>query len=111
MTALFQQARRFLLGQRWTAQEGEELTTLIRQGSNYGRAAQSEVASRLNAQEQAVLDVTVELWNQFLRLPAEHPDDVGEFRHKIHELQNMILSRPTRRAINRAGPPPADPGR
>lgn len=52
--------------------------------------------------EKAALDRLIEAWNAFLLLPTEHADDVGEFRHGIHALQQMIMARPVRRQINAA---------
>lgn len=51
--------------------------------------------------EHRVMDALVAAWNAFVDLPSEHPDDITEFRHGIHRLQEKILARPTRREINR----------
>lgn len=56
----------------------------------------------MTEQEKLVLDKLVEAWNAFLLLDVEHPDDTAEFRYGIHALQNMILSRPTRREVNKS---------
>lgn len=56
----------------------------------------------LTSDERAVLDGLVSAWNSFIVLPAEHPDDIEEFRHGIHALQDKVLSRPTRRALKAA---------
>jgi len=47
----------------------------------------------MTPQEQKVLDTTVELWEQYLKLPVIHPMDNQEFCHKIHDIQRFILSR------------------
>lgn len=52
--------------------------------------------------EKAALDRLIEAWSAFLLLPTEHADDVSEFRHGIHALQQMIMARPMRRQINAA---------
>jgi hypothetical protein len=57
----------------------------------------------LTEQERKVLDGLAAAWNAFVELPIEHPDDQTEFRHGIHSLQMMILSRPTRRHLQREG--------
>jgi hypothetical protein len=51
--------------------------------------------------ENRVLDRLVDAWNTFVALPREHDDDIDEFRHGIHALQNMVLSRPVRRRLNK----------
>lgn len=50
--------------------------------------------------EKRVFDALVKAWNEFVMLPIEHQDDVTEFRHGIHHLQDKILARPARREIN-----------
>jgi hypothetical protein len=47
--------------------------------------------------EEAVLKKLTEAWNIFVALPGEHAEELNEFRHGIHTLQNMVLSRPARR--------------
>ncbi|WPE19856.1 hypothetical protein [Shinella zoogloeoides] len=54
----------------------------------------------LTPQEQEVMDGLVATWNAFLRLPIHHSDDVSEFRHGIHRLQEKILARPARKTMN-----------
>lgn len=54
----------------------------------------------LTQEEQTVMDALVLVWNAFLKLPIQHMDDVPEFRHGIHHLQEKILSRPARKAMN-----------
>ncbi len=49
--------------------------------------------------EKFALAALVEAWNAFVKLPVEHPDDLTEFRHGIHRLQEKILARSTRRQI------------
>lgn len=52
--------------------------------------------------EKALVMLLAGVWNAFLKLPVEHPDDVGEFRHGVHFLQEKILARAGRREINGA---------
>lgn len=47
----------------------------------------------MTPQEIKVLNLTKDVWAEFLALPEEHPDDRNEFRFHIHALQNMILAR------------------
>jgi hypothetical protein len=49
--------------------------------------------------EEEVIRHIVKAWNKFLELPVEHSDEVTEFRHKIHDLQRMIMSRPIAREL------------
>lgn len=50
--------------------------------------------------EQALVQMTADLWNAYLLLPNEHGSDRPEFLAAIHDLQRHILSRPVRRAMN-----------
>ena len=54
------------------------------------------------AEEKRVIDLTVELVNAFAILPKEHPQDMDEFVAAIHRIQDMVLSRPGRREINKS---------
>jgi len=40
-----------------------------------------------------------EAWNAFLKLPAQHNDDVPEFRHAIHAAQHIVMARPALREM------------
>ncbi|WP_105430181.1 hypothetical protein [Neorhizobium sp. T6_25] len=51
----------------------------------------------LTQKEHDVVAALVEAWNAFLELPIQHGDDISEFRHGIHRLQEKVLARPTRR--------------
>jgi len=51
----------------------------------------------LTPEEDAVLMLSVALWNGFIALPTLHPDDQTEVRHMIHAIQDKIMSRPVRR--------------
>jgi len=53
----------------------------------------------MNDEEKAVLDKLVSAWNAFLGLSQIHPDDTAEFRHAVHQAQNIILARPTLRTM------------
>lgn len=43
--------------------------------------------------EASVVDALAEAWNQFIRLPVLHGDDVAEFRAGIHRLQEKVAAR------------------
>jgi hypothetical protein len=49
--------------------------------------------------ETEVLNLLADAWNVFVQLPVEHSDDITEFRHGIHSMQNKVMARPTRRAM------------
>ena len=61
------------------------------------------IAAELTQDERHAISALVYAWNLFAALPVEHADDVDEFRHGIHALQDKILARPARRAIQDAG--------
>ena len=50
-------------------------------------------------QEAEVLDLLVKTWNAFTQLDQLHPSDGLEFSQAIHQAQNILLSRPTMRAL------------
>lgn len=54
----------------------------------------------LSEGEQKVMDALVSAWNAFLELPVQHNDDVTEFRHGIHRLQEKVLARPAIQKLN-----------
>lgn len=56
----------------------------------------------LTDQERTVVTKLVEAWNEYLKLPHEHPDDDNEFLDSIHRAQLQILARPGRREFNNA---------
>jgi hypothetical protein len=47
--------------------------------------------------EYGLVEDLANIWNTFLLLPVEHPDDNTEFRQGIHRLQEKILARLGRR--------------
>ena len=53
----------------------------------------------LTPDEKQVIDDLVNAWNNFLKLPIEHGDDVHDFRQNIHHLQRQIMCRPIRREM------------
>lgn len=60
--------------------------------------------TELTQPEKHALDLSAALWNAMLMLPPQHPDDLREARLHVHNLQNMILARPTARAIGAVKP-------
>lgn len=51
----------------------------------------------LTEKENEVMAHLVSAWNAFVDLPIQHGDDLTEFRHGIHRLQEKVLARPTRK--------------
>ncbi len=54
----------------------------------------------MNEEEELVVHYLACAWNNFLKLPIEHPDDIPEFRKAIHQAQNIVLARLGRREYN-----------
>ena len=50
-------------------------------------------------EEMALLELTVDLWNGFLKLEMIHSEEQTEFRQLIHAIQSRILSRPGERYL------------
>lgn len=47
----------------------------------------------MSEQDQKVLDITAVLWNEYLKIPQAHPDDLHDVRFHIHAIQNIIFAR------------------
>ena len=60
----------------------------------------SEMNATLTEQEAKIARMLGEVWNEYLRLPVEHPMDQQEFCKAIHTCQDMVLARSGRRALN-----------
>lgn len=58
---------------------------VIAEGINLGKLTQ---------EEEAILRLTEEVWNRFLKLPINHLMEANEMAMKIHDIQRMIISRP-----------------
>jgi hypothetical protein len=52
------------------------------------------MSAPLTPDEQAILDSLVSAWNGFMALPRVHSDELCEFRHKLHDLQRIVMVRP-----------------
>ena len=46
--------------------------------------------------ENKVLENLVKAWNDFVKLPSTHPDDIPDFRRSIHECQRIMATRKMR---------------
>ena len=56
--------------------------------------------AELTDQEARVAQMLGEVWNEYLKLPKEHPMEQQEFCTAIHACQDMVLARCGRRAIH-----------
>lgn len=56
----------------------------------------------MSDREQFVVGLLAGVWNEYLKLPAEHPMEQQEFCSAIHACQDKVLARAGRRAINAA---------
>lgn len=47
----------------------------------------------LTEQEKHVLNLLAESWNEFSKLPVQHPSHADEFTVNIHQAQRIIMCR------------------
>ena len=59
--------------------------------------------AELTDQEAKVAQMLGDAWNEYLKLPVEHPREQQEFCTAIHICQDKILGRCGRRAFQSAG--------
>lgn len=57
--------------------------------------------AELTEQEAKVATMLGDAWDEYLKLPIEHSLEQHEFCIAIHRVQDMVLARPGRRALNR----------
>lgn len=62
-----------------------------------------DITCTLKADEHRLAQMLGDIWNEYLKLPVEHPCERDEFCKAIHACQDMILARPSVRAISREG--------
>ena len=55
--------------------------------------------STLDPNEEKALNLLVEAWNEYLKLPILNEWQQREFMHAIHQAQNIILSRPVLKSM------------
>ncbi|HHM0700999.1 TPA: hypothetical protein ACREY0_001802 [Yersinia enterocolitica] len=63
----------------------------------------SDTVCTLSADEQRVAQMLGDAWNQYLKLPIEHPCERDEFCRAIHVCQSIVLSRPAVRGLASKG--------
>ena len=59
-----------------------------------------EIGMGLTKQELDVLDISVEFYESYRKLPVQHPNDTEEFIDALHRLQDLILARSGRREMH-----------
>ncbi|ANY85976.1 hypothetical protein [Pseudomonas putida] len=57
--------------------------------------------TELTDQEAKVALLLADAWDEYLKLPIEHPLEQQEFCMAIHQAQDKVLARCGRRAFNR----------
>ena len=50
-------------------------------------------AKVLNIEEEAIIDLLCQVWSIFIKLDTQHPDELDEFRYRIHDLQRIVAMR------------------
>lgn len=61
-----------------------------------------DCTAKLTGQEAKVAQMLGDAWNEYLKLPIEHPMEQQEFCTAIHACQDMVLARCGRRALKAA---------
>lgn len=56
--------------------------------------------TELTEQEAKVSRMLADAWDEYLKLPVDHPMQQSEFCTAIHRCQDMVLARCGRRALN-----------
>lgn len=64
-----------------------------------GKMEAQQRQDTMTPEEKMLLISLAEVWNQLLKLPIEHPDDLTEVRHLIHALQEKVMARSVRRGL------------
>ena len=58
--------------------------------------------SELTEQEAKIVQMFGDAWNEYLRLPVEHPNDQAEMCAAVHVCQRAVLARSGRRQFHSA---------
>jgi hypothetical protein len=57
----------------------------------------NKIKSGLTPQEEKVMDMLVNAWNEFSKIEATHPTEKQEFCDSLHRLQDLLAARIVRR--------------
>ena len=66
-----------------------------------GITPREDLPIRLTNKERAVVEAAADLWNLIVELKVEHGQDLMEYNRDIHNIQNRVMARPIRRALNK----------
>jgi hypothetical protein len=44
-------------------------------------------------EESKILDMSVDIWDSFLKLERQHPDEINEMKDAVHRIQGLIAQR------------------
>lgn len=58
----------------------------------------------MTAQELKIFTMLSDMWNDFRKLPEEHPNDAHEVLFHIHAIQDKILARAAFREYLKTNP-------
>lgn len=50
------------------------------------------------------MDLLIEAWNRYIKLPEQHPTEIDEFANGIHICQNLLAIRIARRCYPKGWP-------
>lgn len=56
-------------------------------------------SKKFKRQERKVINLLAKSWNEFLKLPEQHPSDAQEFMAAIHICQRTVGVRPIRKVF------------
>lgn len=56
-----------------------------------------EIKNIDTSEEEKILDMTVDVWNEFYKLEKQHPSEHNDFADGIHTLQHILAMRMMRK--------------
>lgn len=76
-----------------TQENGVKITFIDEQVATH----HTEEVSTEMGQEEKVLSLLVEAWNEFIKLESQHPNECSDFCDGIHQCQNVLGMRVARK--------------
>ena len=70
-----------------------------------GHYFEIDTVPKLTDDEQYIFYTLGEVWNRFLLIGADHPDDVNDFRKIVHDGQRIVLALAMRRMMKQRNIP------
>jgi len=58
----------------------------------------------LTDEEGKIMDLLIEAWDRYIKLPEQHPTEIDEFGQGIHICQNLLAIRIARRCYPKGWP-------